>query len=229
MKKDEKEFYEEARESVQERRTESWSAALRKRLAGTGEEAGRQVRSALLLAARVGALGFWGLDDETEPELESVAPPTRTVSPTAQREEAVGAKAAQEGNALADPFSLLHGDEQATLAAMAAVRGDAAVNAAEKHVDEKAARAAESQKGAQTAGTTAGHTHDGRAAGGAAVPKVRGTVTSRVGTVLLISVSGRDVFLAEGEEKEGVLLQSLSEKSAVVIVGGRSYTLSLPG
>lgn len=159
----------------------------------------------------------------------SVAPPTRTVSPTAQREEAVGAKAAQEGNALADPFSLLHGDEQATLAAMAAVRGDAAVNAAEKHVDEKAARVAESQKGAQTAGTTAGHTHDGRAAGGAAVPKVRGTVTSRVGTVLLISVSGRDVFLAEGEEKEGVLLQSLSEKSAVVIVGGRSYTLSLPG
>lgn len=229
MKKDEKEFYEEARESVQESRTESRFAALRKRLAGTGEEAGLQVRSALLLAALLVALGFWVLDDETEPELESVAPPTRTVSPTAQREEAVGAKAAQEGNALADPFSLLHGDEQATLAAMAAVRGDAAVNAAEKHVDEKAARAAESQKGAQTAGTTAGHTHDGRAAGGAAVPKVRGTVTSRVGTVLLISVSGRDVFLAEGEEKEGVLLQSLSEKSAVVIVGGRSYTLSLPG
>ena len=227
MKKDEKEFYEEARESVQESQTESWFAALRKRLAGTGEEAGLQVRSALLLVALLVALGFWVLDDE--PELESVAPPTRTVSPTAQREEAVGAKAAQEGNALADPFSLLHGDEQATLAAMAAVRGDAAVNAAEKHVDEKAARAAESQKGAQTAGTTAGHTHDGRAAGGAAVPKVRGTVTSRVGTVLLISVSGRDVFLAEGEEKEGVLLQSLSEKSAVVIVGGRSYTLSLPG
>ena len=229
MKKDEKEFYEEARESVQESRTESWFAALRKRLAGTGEEAGLQVRSALLLVALLVALGFWVLDDETEPEPESVAPPTRTVSPTAQREEAVGAKAAQEGNALADPFSLLHGDEQATLAAMAAVRGDAAVNAAEKRVDEKAARAAESQKGAQTAGTTAGHTHDGRAAGGAAVPKVRGTVTSRVGTVLLISVSGRDVFLAEGEEKEGVLLQSLSEKSAVVIVGGRSYTLSLPG
>ena len=229
MKKDEKEFYEEARESVQESWTESWFAALRKRLAGTGEEAGLQVRSALLLVALLVALGFWVLDDETEPEPESVAPPTRTVSPTAQREEAVGAKAAQEGNALADPFSLLHGDEQATLAAMAAVRGDAAVNAAEKRVDEKAARAAESQKGAQTAGTTAGHTHDGRAAGGAAVPKVRGTVTSRVGTVLLISVSGRDVFLAEGEEKEGVLLQSLSEKSAVVIVGGRSYTLSLPG
>ena len=229
MKKDEKEFYEEARESVQESRTESWFAALRKRLAGTGEEAGLQVRSALLLVALLVALGFWVLDDETGPEPESVAPPTRTVSPTAQREEAVGAKAAQEGNALADPFSLLHGDEQATLAAMAAVRGDAAVNAAEKHVDEKAARVAESQKGAQTAGTTAGHTHDGRAAGGAAVPKVRGTVTSRVGTVLLISVSGRDVFLAEGEEKEGVLLQSLSEKSAVVIVGGRSYTLSLPG
>lgn len=230
MKKDEKEFYEEARESVQESRTGSRFAALRKRLAGTGEEAGLQVRSALLLVALLVALGFWVLDDETEPEPEmSVAPPTRTVSPTAQREEAVGAKAAQEGNALADPFSLLHGDEQATLAAMAAVRGDAAVNAAEKHVDEKAARAAESQKGAQTAGTTAGHTHDGRAAGGAAVPKVRGTVTSRVGTVLLISVSGRDVFLAEGEEKEGVLLQSLSEKSAVVIVGGRSYTLSLPG
>ena len=58
MKKDEKEFYEEARESVQESQTESWFAALRKRLAGTGEEAGLQVRSALLLAALLVALGF---------------------------------------------------------------------------------------------------------------------------------------------------------------------------
>ena len=61
------------------------------------------------------------------------------------------------------------------------------------------------------------------------VPQVRGTVTSNVGTVLLLSVGGRDFFLAEGEEKEGVLLQSLSDKSAVVVIGGRSYTLNLPG
>ena len=66
MKKDEKEFYEEARESVQESWTESWFAALRKRLAGTGEEAGLQVRSALLLVALLVALGFWVLDDETD-------------------------------------------------------------------------------------------------------------------------------------------------------------------
>ena len=63
----------------------------------------------------------------------------------------------------------------------------------------------------------------------AAVPQVRGTVTSNVGTVLLLSVGGHDFFLAEGEEKEGVLLQSLSDKSAVVVVGGKSYTLNLPG
>ena len=54
-------------------------------------------------------------------------------------------------------------------------------------------------------------------------------MTSNVGTVLLLSVGGHDFFLAEGEEKEGVLLQSLSDKSAVVVVGGRSYTLNLPG
>ena len=73
MKKDEKEFYEEARESVQESRTGSRFAALRKRLAGTGEEAGLQVRSALLLVALLVALGFWVLDDETEPEPEMSA------------------------------------------------------------------------------------------------------------------------------------------------------------
>ena len=63
----------------------------------------------------------------------------------------------------------------------------------------------------------------------AAVPQVRGTVTSNVGTVLLLSVGGHDFFLAEGEEKEGVLLQSLSDKSAVVVIGDKSYTLNLPG
>ena len=68
-----------------------------------------------------------------------------------------------------------------------------------------------------------------KAGDAAAVPQVRGTVTSNVGTVLLLSVGGHDFFLAEGEEKEGVLLQSLSDKSAVVVVGGRSYTLNLPG
>ena len=54
-------------------------------------------------------------------------------------------------------------------------------------------------------------------------------MTSNVGTVLLLSVGGHDFFLAEGEEKEGVLLQSLSDKSAVVVIGDKSYTLNLPG
>ena len=121
---------------------------------------------------------------------------------------------------------MLHGEEQATVAAMAAVGGGdercvAALNrAADKSGSDPSAGGRQDEK---AAGVAAGKT------AGAAVPQVRGTVTSNVGTVLLLSVGGHDFFLAEGEEKEGVLLQSLSDKSAVVVVGGRSYTLNLPG
>ena len=155
-----------------------------------------------------------------------VASPSAAVSQTPLHEEVAGAKEARNGKALADPFALLHGEEQATVAAMAAVGGGdercvAALNrASDKSGSDPSAGGRQDEK---AAGVAAGKT------AGAAVPQVRGTVTSNVGTVLLLSVGGNDFFLAEGEEKEGVLLQSLSEKNAVVVVGGRSYTLNLPG
>ena len=129
-----------------------------------------------------------------------------------------------------DPFALLHGEEQATVAAMAAVGGGdercvAALNraAGKSDSDSNAGERQDEKAAALPNGIAAGKTAS------TAVPQVRGTVTSNVGTVLLLSVGGHDFFLAEGEEKEGVLLQSLSDKSAVVVVGGRSYTLNLPG
>ena len=141
-----------------------------------------------------------------------------------------GAKETQNKKALADPFALLHGEEQATVAAMAAVGGGdercvAALNraAGKSDSDSNAGERQDEKAAALPNGIAAGKTAS------TAVPQVRGTVTSNVGTVLLLSVGGHDFFLAEGEEKEGVLLQSLSDKSAVVVVGGRSYTLNLPG
>ena len=56
----------------------------------------------------------------------------------------------------------------------------------------------------------------------------RGVITSNAGRVLLMSFEGQDFFLAEGEEKHGVLLHSLGEGTAVVLVNGRLYTLPLP-
>ena len=207
--------------------TGGWFAALRERLVGTGADAGLRGRRPILLTAVLAASCAWFLSGGAEPEAEMFVAPPRAAAPQASlHEEAAGAKEARNGKALADPFALLHGEEQATVAAMAAVGGGdercvAALNrAADKSGSDPSAGGRQEEK---AAGVAAGKSAS------AAVPQVRGTVTSNVGTVLLLSVGGHDFFLAEGEEKEGVLLQSLSDKSAVVVVGGRSYTLNLPG
>lgn len=236
LERDERKSGEEMKENagVREVLADGWFTALRERLVGTGEDVRLQGRRPILLTALLVAVGAWFFVEGTEPEAGVfVASPSAAVSQTPLHEEAAGAKEARNGKALADPFALLHGEEQATVAAMAAVGGGdercvAALNrAADKSGSSPSAGGRQDEKAAAlpngaTAGKAAG-------AAGAAVPQVRGTVTSNVGTVLLLSVGGHDFFLTEGEEKEGVLLQSLSDKSAVVVVGGRSYTLNLPG
>ena len=211
--------------------TGGWFAALRERLVGTGADAGLRGRRPILLTAVLAASCAWFLSGGAEPEAEMFVAPPRAAAPQASlHEEAAGAKEARNGKALADPFALLHGEEQATVAAMAAVGGGdercaAALNrATDKSGSDSSAGGRQNEKTAASPnGVAVGKTAS------AAVPQVRGTVTSNVGTVLLLSVGGHDFFLAEGEEKEGVLLQSLSDKSAVVVVGGKSYTLNLPG
>ena len=229
LERDERKSGEEMKENagVREVLADGWFTALRERLVGTGEDVRLQGRRPILLAALLVAVGAWFFVEGTEPEAGVfVASPSSAVSQTPLHEEAAGAKEARNGKALADPFALLHGEEQATVAAMAAVGGGdercvAALNrAADKSGSDPSAGGRQEEK---AAGVAAGK------AASAAVPQVRGTVTSNVGTVLLLSVGGHDFFLAEGEEKEGVLLQSLSEKNAVVVIGGRSYTLNLPG
>ena len=229
LERDERKSGEEMKKNtgVCEVLADGWFTALRERLVGTGEDVRLQGRRPILLAALLVAVGAWFFVEGTEPEAGVfVAPPSAEVSQAPLREDVAGAKETQNKKALADPFALLHGEEQATVAAMAAVGGGdercvAALNrAADKSGSDPSAGGRQDEK---AAGVAAGKT------AGAAVPQVRGTVTSNVGTVLLLSVGGHDFFLAEGEEKEGVLLQSLSDKSAVVVVGGRSYTLNLPG
>lgn len=212
--------------------TGGWFSVLQGRFAGTGEDIMPQGRRPVLLVALLAALCAWFLSDGAEQEAQMlVAPPTTAVSQTTLHEEAMGAKEAQDGKPIADPFSLLHSDEQATLAAMVAVGGG----------DERSDAAPSSGTGKGGSDLRTGDRRDAKntdlssgaaaskAAGSAAVLQVRGTVTSNVGTVLLLSVGDHDFFLAEGEEKEGVLLQSLSDKKAVVVIGGKSYTLTLPG
>ena len=232
LERDERKSGEEMKENagVREVLADGWFTALRERLVGTGEDVRLQGRRPILLAALLVAVGAWFFVEGTEPEAGVfVASPPAAVSQTPLHEEAAGAKEARNGKALADPFALLHGEEQATVAAMAAVGGGdercvAALNrAADKSGSDPSAGGRQEEK---AAGVAAGKA---ASAAGVTVPQVRGTVTSNVGTVLLLSVGGHDFFLAEGEEKEGVLLQSLSDKSAVVVVGGRSYTLNLPG
>ena len=236
LERDERKSGEEMKENagVREVLADGWFTALRERLVGTGEDVRLQGRRPILLAALLVAVGAWFFVEGTEPEAGVfVASPSAAVSQTPLHEEAAGAKEARNGKALADPFALLHGEEQATVAAMAAVGGGdercvAALNrAADKSGSAPSAGGRQDEKAAALPNGAAA----GKAAGaaGVTVPQVRGTVTSNVGTVLLLSVGGHDFFLAEGEEKEGVLLQSLSDKSAVVVVGGRSYTLNLPG
>ena len=233
LERDERKSGEEMKKNagVREVLADGWFTALRERLVGTGEDVRPQGRRPILLAALLVAVGAWFFTEGTEPEAGVfVAPPSAAVSRAPLREDVAGAKDAQNAKALADPFALLHGDEQATVAAMAAVGGGdercvAALNrATDKSGSDSSAGGRQDEKAAALPnGVAAGKT------AGAAVPQVRGTVTSNVGTVLLLSVGGHDFFLAEGEEKEGVLLQSLSERNAVVVIGGRSYTLNLPG
>ena len=233
LKRDERKSGEEMKENtgVREVLADGWFTALRERLVGTGEDVRLQGRRPILLAALLVAVGAWSFLEGTEPEEGVfVAPPSAAVSQAPLREDVTGTKEAQNKKALADPFALLHGEEQATVAAMAAVGGGdercaAALNrATDKSGSDSSAGGRQNEKTAASPnGVAVGKTAS------AAVPQVRGTVTSNVGTVLLLSVGGHDFFLAEGEEKEGVLLQSLSDISAVVVVGGRSYTLNLPG
>lgn len=209
--------------------TGGWFAALRERLVGTGADAGLRGRRPILLTAVLAASCAWFLNGGAEPEAEMFVAPPRAAAPQASlHEEAAGAKEAQEGKSLADPFSLLHSNEQATLAAVVAVGGGdersaAALNRTAAKGGEPRTGNRRDDKGSASPSGIAGKSD------AAAVPQVRGTVTSNVGTVLLLSVGGHDFFLAEGEEKEGVLLQSLSDKSAVVVIGDKSYTLNLPG
>ena len=209
--------------------TGGWFAALRERLVGTGADAGLRGRRPILLTAVLAASCAWFLSGGAEPEAEMFVAPPRAAAPQASlHEEAAGAKEAGEGKSLADPFSLLHSNEQATLAAVVAVGGGdersaAALNRTAAKDGEPRTGNRRDDKGSASPSGIAGKSD------AAAVPQVRGTVTSNVGTVLLLSVGGHDFFLAEGEEKEGVLLQSLSDKSAVVVIGDKSYTLSLPG
>lgn len=209
--------------------TGGWFAALRERLVGTGADAGLRGRRPILLTAVLAASCAWFLSGGAEPEAEMFVAPPRAAAPQASlHEEAAGAKEAREGKSLADPFSLLHSNEQATLAAVVAVGGGdersaAALNRTAAKDGEPRAGNRRDDKGSASPSGIAGKSD------AAAVPQVRGTVTSNVGTVLLLSVGGHDFFLAEGEEKEGVLLQSLSDKSAVVVIGDKSYTLNLPG
>ena len=236
LERDEKKSDEEMNEGTDVRGTLTggWFSALRKSLVGAGEDIRLQGRRPLLFAVLLIALCAWFLGDGTGSETSEVfvAPSKAAVPQASLHEEVMGAKEAREGKALADPFSLMHGDEQATLAAMVAVGGG----------DEKSVATLNNAVGKAGSESRTGDRRDEKnaaAPSGAAasktgnaavvVPQVRGTVTSNVGTVLLLSVGGRDFFLAEGEEKEGVLLQSLSDKSAVVVIGGRSYTLNLPG
>ena len=233
LKRDERKSGEEMKKNtgVREVLADGWFTALRERLVGTGEDVRLQGRRPILLAALLVAVGAWFFVEGTEPEAGVfVAPPSAEVSQAPLREDVAGAKETQNKKALADPFALLHGEEQATVAAMAAVGGGdercvAALNraAGKSDSDSNAGERQDEKAAALPNGIAAGKTAS------TAVPQVRGTVTSNVGTVLLLSVGGHDFFLAEGEEKEGVLLQSLSDKSAVVVVGGRSYTLNLPG
>lgn len=233
LERDERKSGEEMKENtgVREVLADGWFTALRERLVGTGEDVRLQGRRPILLAALLVAVGAWFFVEGTEPEEGAfVAPPSAAVSQAPLREDVTGTKEAQNKKALADPFALLHGEEQATVAAMAAVGGGdercaAALNrATDKSGSDSSAGGRQNEKTAASPnGVAVGKTAS------AAVPQVRGTVTSNVGTVLLLSVGGHDFFLAEGEEKEGVLLQSLSDKSAVVVVGGKSYTLNLPG
>ena len=233
LEKDKQEEYEKAgeRTGMREILAGGRLAAWLGNLVGTGEEIRPQGRRLLLLAGllAVALTGFLcDVSDEAEPEMSAfVTTSAPHASDVVQHEEAAGAKEAQEGKALADPFCLLHSDEQATLAAMVAVGGgDAASPAAGRGGSPAAPAGIRSDMKEAKDASTAGRSEDKAAA---AVPLVRGTVTSSVGTVLLLSVGERDFFLSEGEEKDGVLLQSLSEKSAVVVVSGRAYTLSLPG
>ena len=233
LERDEGKSGEEMKENtgVREVLADGWFTALRERLVGTGEDVRLQGRRPILLAALLVAVGAWFFVEGTEPEEGVfVAPPSAAVSQAPLREDVTGTKEAQNKKALADPFALLHGEEQATVAAMAAVGGGdercaAALNrATDKSGSDSSAGGRQNEKAAASPnGVAVGKTAS------TAVPQVRGTVTSNVGTVLLLSVGGHDFFLAEGEEKEGVLLQSLSDKSAVVVVGGKSYTLNLPG
>ena len=231
LERDERKSGEEMKENtgVREVLADGWFTALRERLVGTGEDVRLQGRRPILLAALLVAVGAWFFVEGTEPEAGVfVASPSAAVSQTSLHEEAAGAKEAREGKSLADPFSLLHSNEQATLAAVVAVGGGdersaAALNRTAAKDGEPRTGNRRDDKGSASPSGIAGKSD------AAAVPQVRGTVTSNVGTVLLLSVGGHDFFLAEGEEKEGVLLQSLSDKSAVVVIGGRSYTLNLPG
>lgn len=233
LKRDERKSGEEMKENtgVREVLADGWFTALRERLVGTGEDVRLQGRRPILLAALLVAVGAWFFVEGTEPEEGVfVAPPSAVVSQAPLREDVTGTKEAQNKKALADPFALLHGEEQATVAAMAAVGGGdercvtTLNHAADKNGSDSSAGGRQNEKTAASPnGVAVGKTAS------TAVPQVRGTVTSNVGTVLLLSVGGHDFFLAEGEEKEGVLLQSLSDKSAVVVVGGKSYTLNLPG
>lgn len=213
---------------------DSLSGSLQRKMFGAGEGAALYVRPFVLLIVLFIASLAWFLSDSTEPESAALIAPSAVQTPESARlEETMGMTAAQEDAELSDPFCLLHSEEQATLAAIVAVGGgDDAGNLVVNHAAETHAEvggAAKDAIHAHEAGEKSRPAEPRKAGEKSDVPKVRGTVASGSGTVVLFSFGEREFFLAEGEEKDGVLLQSLSEGNAVVVVGGKSYTLSLPG
>ena len=234
LEMDKREMYEESVDTLHAPKKQTgFFAALQKKFSGAGEEAKLHGRHPFLLIALLIASLAWVLSDSTEPETAALVTPPSAQTPEAVRyEETMGMKDAQADAKVADPFCLLHSEEQAALAAIAAVgggdsAGDDMVAGVTGRKADVGAVSMESTRAHDTR-ERARETAQDKTAEHAVVPKVRGTVASGGGTVVLLSIGEREFFLSEGEEKNGVWLQSLSEKNAVVVVDGKSYTLSLP-
>ena len=191
-------------------------------------------RPVLLLTLLLGLL-VWLFADLSEREAAERAAVTSAESIPSSG-AAQGAEETHRVSALGDPFCLLHtrdADDLAALAALGGVReqqgnapaaGDSAGRNAGQTGKVDISRA---QSGTGGAGNGV-EARPGSVADPSNAMVARGVITSNAGRVLLMSFEGQDFFLAEGEEKHGVLLHSLGEETAVVLVNGRLYTLPLP-
>ncbi len=211
---------------INDKYSNSWFVKLPKKLSALTKESRLYDRSTFFLIILLIASLAWFLSDSTEPESAArIAPLLAQAPETVRHEETIGMKEAQGDVKVSDPFCLLHKEEQAALAAIVAVGGtDSEVRAKAKRPTVKL----QQKSGVDSTRAEEGQKTKTAEQAVAVLPKVHGTVANSNGTVVLFSFGEQNFFLMEGEERDGVLLQSLSEKSAVVVVDGKSYTLSLP-